>query len=411
MRKLALFLLIPMLIAPLRGESRLRGYLKSFALAFTLPQELAQDEANPPLGLVVNRLRLTFSAALSSRVTIESAWDLSPVYSEFSLDGVFPMAMQETAGMDYRAVDFPRRLVPAPEEATAGFALNHNLDRLLLTIRFSGADLFIGRQAVAWGSARMTNPTDIIAPFTFNELDTEDRRGVDALRLRIPLGMMDELDLGWVMGKNFAAANSAFFLRGKFYLLRTDATLIFAAFRNHFLAGIDLALAIGGAGTWLEAAWVKPWAFSALKPGDDDAYFRLATGLDYSLSGNVYLFAEYHFNSAGRDNPAAYPEIVDSPAFRDGWVYLMGRHYITAGTTIQLTPLLPLGFMAIWNLSDGSLTLAPSLEYNVAENVYLVAGVHIGIGKSPLQSPAGPFPRSEFGAWPNLFYTAFRYYF
>jgi len=314
--------------------------------------------------------------------------------------------------MDYRVVDFQRRIAPPPGDPSAGFNLHHNLDRLLVTIRFKGADLFIGRQAVAWGSARTVNPTDIIAPFTFNELDTEERRGVDALRLRIPLGMMDELDMGWVMGSDFATAASAFFLRGKFHLLSTDVALILTAFRNHFMAGVDLARSIGGAGVWLEAAWVRPWLFNAENPAADDTpYFRFSTGVDFHFSGNVHAFAEYHFSSAGRGDPAAYPEIQESAAFKDGTVYLLGRHYLCAGATAQATPLLPLSCMVIWNLSDGSLTLAPSAEYNVAQNVYLSAGAYIGTGATPVMTPPGPIMRSEFGTWPHMFYTAFRFYF
>lgn len=411
MRKLAAAALLLASFSLQMDAANIRGYAKSFALTYTLPDALAPDENNPPLGLVANRLRLTFATRFSQKVNVEAAWDISPIYSETFSSDIFPTTTGRESGLIYRITDFSRRLIPQPGNPGAGFILNHNLDRLLITVKFKGADLFIGRQAVAWGSARFINPTDIIAPFAFNELDTEDRRGVDALRLRVPLGMMDELDVGWVMGNDFKSENSAFFLRGRFYLLRTDVSLIVSAFRNHFMGGISLARAISGAGTWLEAAWVKPWAFSVQKLGDDAAYFRLSIGFDYSLGGNVFLFAEYHFNSAGRDNPAAYLETVDSPAFRDGCVYLLGRHYIASGTTIQVTPLLPLSIMAIWNLSDGSLTLAPSLEYSIAENVYLVAGAHIGIGADPLKGTMGPVMRSEFGAWPHLFYTAFRYYF
>ena len=391
--------------------ARVRGYIKSFALAFTLPDNLSAIESNPPLGLVTNRLRLTFSTSVSSKIGFEAAWDLSPRYSEVFLDGIFPTATGGDSGLDYRAGDFKSRLVTPAGDPTSGFALHHNLDRMLVTIKFSGADLFIGRQAIAWGSARTINPTDIIAPFTFNELDTEDRRGVDALRLRVPLGMMDELDIGWVAGHNFSLHRSAFFLRGKFHVLQTDVAWLAMAFRRHFLAGLDLAGSIGGAGAWLEAAWVKPLAFAPTEPGDRTAYFRLSAGMDYNFSGRLYAFGEYHFNSAGRHNPDSYPDILESPAIKDGAVYLMGRHYFSAGATWQVTPLLPFTLLIIWNLSDGSLTLAPSAEYNVAENFYLAAGAYLGRGDPPGMGSTGPVMRSEFGTWPHMFYTALRYYF
>ena len=66
------------------------------------------------------------------------------------------------------------------------------------------------------------------------------------------------------------------------------------------------------------------------------------------------------------------------------------------------------------NLNDGSVTLSPMLEYNIAENIYLGGGAYIGIGKRPelvdIASRAFSF-HSEFGAYPAMFYTSFRVYF
>jgi hypothetical protein len=61
---------------------------------------------------------------------------------------------------------------------------------LLLTIKIGAADIFIDRQAVAWGSGRLFNPTDVVTPYAFNELDKEERLGVDAVRVRVTLCRM-----------------------------------------------------------------------------------------------------------------------------------------------------------------------------------------------------------------------------
>ncbi|MBN2105171.1 bifunctional alpha,alpha-trehalose-phosphate synthase (UDP-forming)/trehalose-phosphatase [bacterium] len=61
-------------------------------------------------------------------------------------------------------------------------------------MRIGPAAVYCGRQDIVWGSARTVNPMDVIAPFSFGSLDTEDRRGVDAIRLRIPVGCMGEID-------------------------------------------------------------------------------------------------------------------------------------------------------------------------------------------------------------------------
>ena len=84
-----------------------------------------------------------------------------------------------------------------------------NLDRAFLTFSPPSGDIYIGRQAIAFGAADVVNPTDVLAPYGFDSLDTENRPGVDALRYRIPFGGMGELDFGVVCGDGCSRAESA----------------------------------------------------------------------------------------------------------------------------------------------------------------------------------------------------------
>jgi hypothetical protein len=227
---------------------------------------------------------------------------------------------------------------------------------------------------------------------------------------------MDELDLGFVAGENFKSDNSAFFLRGRIYKFQTDISALLLGFRNHLLIGLDVTRAIGGAGFWFESAYVIPGFFREKKEPKENNYFRASIGADYNLNSKTYGFIEYHLSSAGKNQPEKYLDLLQSSAFRDGSVYLLGRHYLNIGTIYQLNPLLPFTGMIILNLSDLSLVLSPSFEYNIAENIYLAAGAYIGLGKKPklsidLLNPLPFFYRSEFGTYPDMVYTSFRIYF
>ena len=116
--------------------------------------------------------------------------------------------------------------------------------------------------------------------------------------------------------------------------------------------------------------------------GGED-YFRLTTGLDYSLTGTTYGFVEYHYNGVGTNHAEDYLAVLSHPAYRDGSVYLLGRHYLIPGLTHQITPLLTGNVMALVNLGDPSASIVPSLEYNVATDIYLSAGAYIGVGEEP----------------------------
>lgn len=411
-----LFLLIS---APSWSESlfTVTGYYKNFSILFRMPEYKIPESSvsEPDLGAVNNRLRIKMDFQPSDRFSFHLAYDLSAKIQD-------PYLFEEGAffslwGLpEYRFDDFRDRLYPEPGDPVSSFGLYQNLDRFYVTLETDFADIFLGRQPIAWGSARFINPTDIIAPYAFNELDKEERWGVDAIRLRIPLGTMDELDLGFVAGKNFKSANNAFFIRGKTYFLRTDITAILLGFRKHLLIGLDIARAIGGAGLWLESAYVIPDFFRENKNPIEKDYFRASVGMDYNLNSKTYGFFEYHFNSPGENRPEKYITLIPTSAYQDGSVYLFGKHYLNLGCIYQLTPLMPFTAMIILNLSDWSVVLSPTFEYNIAENIYLAAGAYIGLGKSPElaidSSNLIPYRyRSEFGGYPDMIYTSFRIYF
>jgi hypothetical protein len=318
--------------------------------------------------------------------------------------------------LSYRTFDFDARLYPAEDEKVGSFGIFHNLDRALIEFKTAPADIMIGRQAIAWGSARVLNPTDVIAPFAFQELDKEERTGVDAVRVRVPLNALSEFDGGYVFGEDFKLDRSAFFARGKFYLAKTDATFLLAGFRENFLAGIDIARSIGGAGFWLESAYVFADLLNDYSTGKANNYFRGTIGVDYSFSGKTYGFLEYHFSGAGASEPEDYLKNLSQPAFTEGAVYLLGRHYLAPGLTHQITPLIAFSGQALFNLGDRSAFLAHQVEYNIAQNIYISAGVFVGIGKRPeiVSTEAASSPlqfHSEFGGYPDIYFSSFRIYF
>jgi hypothetical protein len=416
-------LALSLLLAPAagrgEGEVSFRGYVKNFAILLAPPAPLWEGEKvdEPDLGAVMTRLRLGLTLRPSGRVSFTCEYDVSPRLQSARLfsEAAFPAGLGPAG---YRLVDLRDRILPGPNETPANFAVYQNLDRFAVTIRTRAADIIVGRQAVAWGSARVVNPTDILAPFAFNELDKEERTGVDAVRVRVPLGPMDELDIGAVAGERFRAGTGAFYLRGKTRALDTDVSAVAMAFRRHLLLGVDLARSVGGAGAWLEAAYVIPAAFSGSEAEEEKDYFRASAGLDYNFGPKTYGFVEYHFSSAGGQEPGSYLGLAGTTPYREGAVYLLGRHYLSVGGTYQITPLLPFTGLVIANIGDLSLVLAPSLEFNLSQNVYLAGGAYLGLGKRPefLAPPPGPgappdLLRSEFGSYPDMIYASFRVYF
>ena len=403
----------------------LSGYIKSFAVGIH-PAQFTNPESAPEQSFIWannNRARANLSIYAADWLKFDGSYDLSLRIQDDYLFAGNPFLFLPAASI-YRIDDLDPVLWPDDPGEGDHVAILHNLDRLYATVRTSRFDLYVGRQAIAWGSARAINPTDIIAPFLYTEIDTEDRIGVDAARLRVPAGALAEVDLGYVAGKDFEWKESAAFARGKFYVLETDLSLIAMVFRENAFAGLDLTRSIGGAGGWLEAAYVWADAFGDRDSiGTDSDYLRLSVGADYNFGAGVYLFLEYHFNGAGAADPHDYTRnIITSPtAYIDGAVYFFGRQYLIPGVTWQATPLTSIAAQALANLNDGSFLVAPYVEYNATDNVYLSAGGYLPIGDNPTAVPApsayaangGMIPRfnSEFGAYPAQYYAFLRYYF
>ncbi len=404
-----LFLCFPVLLVliPTRGLAeedrfRLSGYVKSFA---TLQQTASVPEIRSPEArrTWLNRVRTKLLWRPAHVVSGEFAYELSVRQTGApSSPAVWTAA---PSLFDYRVRDLGASLFPRNDGTARGFSVTQNLDRALLTVSLPRADIYVGRQVVAFGSARAVNPTDVIAPYSPEVLDREERVGVDAIRLRVPVGIMGELDAGVVPGRDVSTRSGAGFVRGSFSSRGVDVYVTAMGFRDHLLLGLDLAGALGDAGVWLEAAWTR-------RP-NGGSFPRISTGLDHRFPNGIYGTLEYHLNGAGVSRTRDYDRLLDDRTYAAGGVFLLGRHYVAPSLAWQLTPLWSVQLPVLWNLTDRSAFLSPAFEYGCFQNGSVSGGVLFGLGRStgasPLQSSWDA--RSEFGAFPTLGFVSLSYYF
>lgn len=406
MRKI-LIPIICLLITPLAriadADFQIGGYYKNFSTIFNSPVPEASIS-----GVVVNRLRLNLSYAPTDSLSFAFAYDFTPRVQDPLLFSQSLIAVG-AASSRYRIADFDSPIYPSAEDPIGSVGIYHNLDRASLHFSTDFADFSAGRDAIAWGSARVVNPTDVVAPYTYDQLDTEDRVGVDAIRVRIPVGVMGEVDAGYIAGTDFDFDKSAAFLRTQLNAAETDFSILLLEFQRDLLIGLDVARGISGAGFWLETAYVLTAPFDD-EPDASENYLRTSIGLDYSFGGETYAFIEYHFNGAGARKPENYLTNLERPAYTRGSVYLLGTHYLAPGVTHQVTPLIGISGQILLNLSDPSTFVAPQVAYNIAEDIHLSIGGFVSIGKRP-KNGESPELQSEFGSYPNLFFSSFRVYF
>ena len=376
------------------------GYFKNFQMNINPPRYIS-GSGGDLYGANSTRLRMEADRAVIEDLKLFAAYTVSANVLEEDLGTILNIGSAEQG---YRIDDIRARLYPEAGSAPGCFRINQNLDRLY--VAWSGPfDLYLGRQPFGWGAGKTVNPTDVLAPFRFDELDREERIGLDAVRMIYPLGMMSELDGGLILGKDAGAENSAAYIRGRAYLARTDLSATLIRYRENWLAGVDAARSVGGSGVWLEAAYN-----SVGNEKTEENFLRMVAGWDRSFfEARMYSFCEYHYNGAGTAESAEYyANIRAHPAFSQSGVFLMGRHYLLPGVTWQFTPLLSGSGQLFINLTDGSVLFYPSLEYNIGKNIYLAGGGYLGFGES---SEGGTAAASEFGEYGRVFYFSMRYYY
>lgn len=366
--------------------------------------------AYEPQGTVQQTLRLRLFYKPADWFSAEAAWQVSPTVSQMesnALGALFTPSLN-----DYRITDLADTLYTGPRSQ---ISFPHSLDRLNVTFSLPFMDIYAGRQAISFGAAKFLNPTDVFAPISFQDINREEKVGVDAVRVKFPLGDMNELDAGYVFGPDGRFSKSAAFLRGKFALWETDFTLMLVEYQYNLLAGLSIERSIGGAGVWCEAAYTADGPLEGRRIDDDD--LRLSAGADYNFSEvNLVLFGEYHFSLAGELYPSKYlVNALTKAAYRDSGVYLLGSHYLALGFTWEIVPLLNGSFQTLVNLTDGSLLISPRLEYSMADDLFLDVGASVGAGTTARQGNllgiTYPIPRSEFGLYPYTVYTTVRLYF
>jgi hypothetical protein len=386
----------------------LTGYYKNF-LVLLEPANIGGDPAPaalPPQGLASGDLRLNLMWHPVEKYSLCLAYDLIPTVGGNSAQITLPLPPPDP--FVYRLADLAPDLFPQPGSATGNFILSQNLDRAYVSGSFGLGDVTLGRQPVAFGSAKVINPMDVLAPFTFQALDKEERTGVDAIRIRTPLGDLGEIDAGWVLGGQGRPDMSAVFVKPRIHVLDTDVTPLIMKFRTHGLLGLDLTRSLGGASVWLETACVAAGWFAQRNTAGD--YWRVSAGADYNLADGLYGFLEYHYNGAGEATPADYPADFAKSAYAEGAVYLLGRHYLAPGLSYQLSPLLMVAAQALINLGDGSAFVAPSCSYSFADNVEVSGGFFLNLGRPAVQAPELE-ARSEFGMYPGIGFVETKLYF
>ena len=294
------------------------------------------------------------------------------------------------AGFDDRWLDFPMQA-----HSTHSFQLLHQLDRLFVSFSISDTSITVGRQPISIGVGRVFRPSDLLAPFSPYELDLEEKRGVDAAKVEIPIGEMSELMLVAVVQRRFPdkarelGANGYFddispggLARLKLTLGDVDTYVMLGYLQGDLIASLGASTSLFGAGVRVEATYHYAWQWDDKRR--PNGLLNVSAGIDYNIAKiNLMVGLEYYYHGAGGEKTSEYLDLPEDQRYLRRWSFLLGQQYLALYGSWQIHPLLTFRFSTLFNVQDLSVLLAPTLEFAAKQDIYLVLASFVGFGAGP----------------------------
>lgn len=278
-------------------------------------------------------------------------------------------------------------------------ASNLQVDRLNLQWHTEAVDTVVGRQAIGFGRILIYSPLDVIAPFAPDAIDTEVRRGVDALHSTLNYGINGQISAIAVWGSR--TKYNSFLGTWSDNRDGLDLLMIGGQLRGRAMFGAGVAGNLGTLG--LKGEFSIHDGRDTDNAGGDlhDTYVLGAIESWYRFDNGISLIAQYLYNGPGADNPEDYPAVLNSAPLQEGLTYLLGRNYLIIAPAYELHPLATLQGLMIYNIDDQSALIRPNLVLSLADNLslQLLYSWHIGQQPHVRNTYLPAVPRSEFGSY------------
>jgi len=327
-------------------------------------------------------LRLNFSAE-------DRGWSFKSDYQLFALYGdrvEYSRDLSMAIGLPFeRLPNDNRRLFDLTQSLSDSgkFASLQRLDRLSIGYSTDSTVVRVGRQSLTWGNGIFFSPLDIVNPFDPAIIDAEYKTGDDMLYAQYLRNNGDDWQAAWVVRRDPISgevqadeATSAL----KYHRIAGDSEydLLIAQSYGATTFAIGGNLSIGGA----------VWRADLVLTDATDWTTELVTNLSYSwvwAGKNVSGALEYYFNGFGQsDNRHDVPSLGQNPdllaRLARGQTFSIGRHYLAAGMTIELSPLWLVTPNLFLNLSDKSALMQWVTQHNLGDNLTFLGAVNIPLG-------------------------------
>lgn len=359
--------------APATAGWRYAGYDKTIAL-----RSETADPDSQPYNLLLNRLRL--------KLDYEAPGWQFHVEDDLTLK----------AGNYLDTPDYRRERAAPPRQywndrVTLGRGDGYDAGQQLFRAyaRWSGeaTDVTVGRQRIPLGTGLMWSTLDMLNPINPLQVEREEYVGVDAALLAYRLSPVSRVSL--VYAPDPARRQDRWVAQYRSNVAGTDLNLTYGKYWGDRLLGLDLATQLGDAGLRGELTTTRPQTGAA--------YRKALLGLDYAFVNTLTLSAEFYYSN--QDKAARLAQFAQNAQLAQ--VQPLSNRYAGWSASYEITPLLKVAVLALYNRADHGRFISPTLAYSITDNVMLSAGAQFYAGRQ----------ESDFGRGKNLGYLQVQWFF
>jgi hypothetical protein len=307
---------------------------------------------------------------------------------EFGADVIYLLYFGATS---WNILDFlPDQITsPIPPDQRSLFQFTYgdsfyldNVYARLANYRFA---LTVGKQQISLGTGYFSNPTDVFN--TKDALDpTYEQPGHNAIRVDAYLTdrfgimlMYTPVEWDWQNSGKLVRLKTGLghfdisVLGYEFQHTTTDFYTFIQTQQRRRLLGADFVGELFGLGIWAEGCY-------NFMENDDDNFYEILAGTDYTFESGFYTMLEYHHNSLGKTDHAEY-DLNDWMWFFTGETKTISQDQVYGLIQYPLTDFIMVGTSAIFSISDQSIALVPMVYYSIFENVELTLMFNLYIGE------------------------------
>ncbi|MCP4048014.1 MAG: hypothetical protein GY732_18730, partial [Gammaproteobacteria bacterium] len=283
------------------------------------------------------------------------------------------------------------------------------LDRVNIGYTGDRTVIRFGRQAISWGNGLLFTPMDILNPFDPATVDKEYKSGDDMLYGQYLLANGNDIQAVAVVRRNplngeVEQDSSSTALKYHGFLESNEYDLLLTEHYGETLIGLGVSTDFGGAIWRGDLVW---------NDTDTGSVISAVVGTSYSWvlrEHNWTGFLEYFYNGFGQSDGdystsglASNPDLLKR--LTRGELYNLGRHYLGASVTVEVTPLFNFTPNIFVNLTDPSALAQLVFSYDWKQDVLILGAVNFPIG--PNGSEYGGIDSEQDGLYistgPSLF--------